>query len=94
MPRTVVIKGRVIGPSTIELEHPLPERTREVDVVARVPDKNSGKLSDYLRSLPPGTRSKEDIDQQIREERDVFLTGDRNLERCPELKVEVLSGPR
>jgi uncharacterized protein len=25
---------------------------------------------------------------------DVFLTGDRNLARCPGLKVEVLAGPR
>ena len=25
---------------------------------------------------------------------DVFLTGDRNLARCPDLKVEVLAGPR
>ncbi len=72
MPRTVVIKGRVVGPSTVELEQPLPERTREVEVVARVADKTNGKLSDYLRSLPPGTRSKEDIDRQIREERDAW----------------------
>jgi hypothetical protein len=70
MPRTVVIKGRVVGPSTVELERPLPERTREVEVVARIGDKNGGKLSDYLRSLPPGTRSKEDIDRQVLEERD------------------------
>jgi hypothetical protein len=69
MPKTVVIKGRVVGPSTVELEQPLPERTREVEVVARVADQTVGKLSDYLRGLPPGTRSKEDIDQQIREER-------------------------
>jgi predicted nucleic acid-binding protein len=25
---------------------------------------------------------------------DVFLTGDRNLERCPDLDVQVLTGPR
>jgi hypothetical protein len=71
MSRTVVIKGRVVGPSTVELDEPLPERTSEVEVVARVVEK-SGKLSDYLRGLPPGTRSKEDIDRQIREERDAW----------------------
>jgi predicted DNA-binding antitoxin AbrB/MazE fold protein len=38
--------------------------------VARVVDRIEGKLSDYVRSLPPGTRSKDDVDQQIREERD------------------------
>jgi hypothetical protein len=72
MPRTVVIKGRVVGPSTVELERPLPDRTSEVDVIARIADQNGGKLSDYLRSLPPGTRSKEDIDRQIRQERDAW----------------------
>ena len=72
MSRTVIIKGRVVGPSTIELEQPLPERTQEVEVLARVANKTNGKLSDYLRSLPPGTRSKEDIDRQIREERDAW----------------------
>jgi len=70
MSRTVVIKGRVVGPSTMELEQPLPERTQEVEVVIRVADRPGGKLSDYLCSLPPGTRSKEDIDRQIHEERE------------------------
>jgi hypothetical protein len=70
MSRTVVIKGRVVGPHTVELETALPDRTQEVEVVARVPDRVSGKLSDYLRALPPGTRNKDDIDQQLREERD------------------------
>ena len=70
MSRTVVIKGRVVGPSTVELEEPLPERTREVEVVAHVAEKSGSKLSDYLRALPPGIRSKEDIDRQVREERD------------------------
>jgi len=50
------------------------EEHTEVEVlvtpVARAAGKAAGKLSDYLRALPPGTRTKEDIDQQIREERD------------------------
>jgi len=70
MPRTVVIKGRVVGPHTVELETALPDQAREVEVVARVADRVGGKLSDYVRSLPPGTRSNDDIDRQIREERD------------------------
>ena len=72
MPRRVVIKGRVVGPRTVELERPLPDKTREVEVVARVVEDDGGKLSDYVRGLPAGTRSKEDIDQQIREERDAW----------------------
>jgi len=72
MPRSVVIKGRVVGPTTVELEQPLPERTQEVEVVARVVENDGGKLSDYLRGLPAGARSKEDIDRQIHEERDAW----------------------
>jgi hypothetical protein len=73
MSRAVVIKGHVVGPSTVGLLGPLPEKTSEVEVVARVSGKGGqGKLSDYLRSLPPGTRSKEDIDRQVREERDAW----------------------
>lgn len=70
MSRTVVVKGRVVGPNTVELEEPLPEQARDVEVTARIDDRVPIKLSDYIRSLPPGTRSKEDIDRQIREERD------------------------
>ena len=70
MPRTVVIKGRVVGPHTVELETALPDRTREVEVVERIADRVEGRLSDYVRALPPGTRSKDDIDRQVREERD------------------------
>ncbi len=70
MSRTVVIKGRAVGPSTVELDEPLPEEARDIEVVARVSDAAKGSVSDYLRSLPPGTRSKADIDHQIRKERD------------------------
>jgi len=70
MPRTVVIRGRVVGPSTVELDEPLPEQTQEVEVVAHVGDRPSGRLSDYVRRLPPGDRGKEDIDRQLRDERD------------------------
>jgi hypothetical protein len=70
MTRTVVIKGRKVGPHTVELDQPLPEQTSEVEVLARIKTPGGGKLSDFLRSLPPGTRTKEDIDRQINEERD------------------------
>ena len=70
MTRTVIIKGRVVGPQTVELAQPLPEQTSEV--VARVKMAGRGNLSDILRSFPPGTRSKEDIDRQVNEERDAW----------------------
>ncbi len=34
------------------------------------------------------------IASALKAKADIFLTGDRNLERCPGLTVEVLSGPR
>jgi predicted DNA-binding antitoxin AbrB/MazE fold protein len=69
-PVKAIYENGVLKPeSPLELE----EHT-EVEVlvtpVAHATAKVQGKLSDYLRTLPPGTRSKEDIDQQIREERD------------------------
>lgn len=70
MSRRVVIRGRVVGPRTVELETALPERTQDVEVVARVADRVAGKLSDYVRALPVGSRTKEDIDRQVRGERD------------------------
>jgi len=72
MSRTVVIKGHMVGPTTVQLEQPLPEQAREVEVRAELPDdpgRRRGRLSEFLRSLPPGTRTKEDVDQQVREER-------------------------
>ena len=72
MSRTIVVKGRVTGPRTVELDVALPDHTVEVQVVAHVAQEAGGKLSDYLRSLPPGTRTQEDIDRQIREERDAW----------------------
>lgn len=69
MTRTVIIKGRVVGPHTVELAEPLPDETSEVEVIAHVKTAGRGKLSDILRSFPPGTRSKEDIDRQVEEER-------------------------
>ena len=71
MSKAIVIKARATSPRTLELEEPLPEDARDVEVHARLREETShGKLSDYLKSLPPGTRTKEDIDAQINEERD------------------------
>jgi len=48
----------------------VPQGERDVDAAHRVDDRPAGKLSEYIRSLPPGTRTKDDIDRQVREERD------------------------
>ncbi len=72
MSRTVVIRGHVVGATTVELEEPAPPATTDVQVILRVADDELGRpdrVSDFLSSLPPGTRSKEDIDHQIDEDR-------------------------
>ena len=79
MQRAIVVKGRMISPTTIELDESVPEVTGGVEVILRsvAPDQtDEGEtVFEFLRRLPPGTRTKEDIDRQIREEREAW--GDR-----------------
>ena len=72
MTRAVVVKGHLVGPSTVQLDEPVHEPTSEVEVILRVPTEGRSKegLADFLRGLPAGTRTKSDIDQQLREERE------------------------
>jgi hypothetical protein len=69
----VVVRGRLHG-RHIDLDEPLGELDGEVEVVVRAVEPASAKtlesIFDFIRSLPPGTRTKEDIDRQIAEERD------------------------
>jgi hypothetical protein len=73
---THVVKGRLVGPTTVELYEPLTilAGTSEVDVVVSVPPLAGSQalaaLINHFKSLPPGTRTKEEIDRQIQEERD------------------------
>lgn len=72
MTRTIVVKGHIVGSNTVHVEEPLPEAADDVHVVLRIADEADGRpdrVVDFLRSLPPGTRSKEDIDRQIDEDR-------------------------
>ncbi len=74
-----VVKGRLTGPRTVELSEAVSEATEEVEVLIRpvavTAQQPTLSVSEFLKRLPPGTRSREDIDQQIREERDSW--GDR-----------------
>jgi len=68
-----IIKGHLKGPTSVELERPVSDVEEEVEVVVRPRTDSKGlpkmSVGDFLRSLPPGTRSKADIDSQIDEER-------------------------
>jgi hypothetical protein len=61
------------------LDQPVTGVAQAVEVIAygeiKMTSNAAGSLADFILSLPPGTRSKEDIDRQIREERDSW--GDR-----------------
>lgn len=72
MEDAVIVRGRMTDARHIELDEPLEEVLDPVEVVLRsvpVPEE-SEDIVDFLARIPAGTRSKEDIDRQIRGERD------------------------
>ena len=78
MQRALVVKGRLTGPRSVELEEDVTEAATGVDVVVRLPARPNLEGDDiitYLRGLPAGKRTKDEIDRQIQEERDSW--GDR-----------------
>ena len=80
MERAIIVRGRLSGPRRIDLDEPVDQLSGEVEVFVRSiqskpADAEQRDIFDVLRSLPPGTRTKEDIDRQIAEERDSW--GDR-----------------
>ena len=74
----MVVRGRLHG-RHIDLDEPVDQLDGEVEVVVRSVERRDGigveDVFKFLRSLPPGTRTKDDIDRQIAEERDSW--GDR-----------------
>jgi hypothetical protein len=75
MQRAVVVRGRLVGPTTVELDEPVlnPDLLGTVEVVLRMPEDvtvgETQTMIEFLKSLPPGVRSKEDIDRQLVDER-------------------------
>lgn len=74
MPETIVIPGHLVDSKTVELDSPAPPEATDAEVVIRVPTtlRPPRKLSEILREFPPGTRTKDDIDRQIEEEREAW----------------------
>ncbi|MGH7279989.1 MAG: hypothetical protein ACRELY_00575 [Polyangiaceae bacterium] len=71
MERGVVVRGRIHG-RRIDLDEPVDQLEGEVEVVVRAVGAPQPTVADMLAliaTFPPGTRSKEDIDRQIAEER-------------------------
>jgi hypothetical protein len=70
MNRSIVIRGRLSDPQHIELSEPVREIHGEVEVLIRqLPRAGAEDVFEMIAGLAPGSRSKADIDQQIRQER-------------------------
>jgi hypothetical protein len=79
MNKAIVVRGRLCDSRHIELEEPVTEVKGPVEVAIRSVGKSQRKkhldVFEYIAALPPGTRTKQDIDRQIQEERESW--GDR-----------------
>ncbi len=70
MRNAILIGGRLVGPRNVELNEPVADLNATVEVIVRpAHGEKAPALSNFLGNLPPGTRSREEIDQQIQSER-------------------------
>ena len=76
MEKEMIVKGRLFDPRHIELDEPVTGIQGPVEIVLRQAplDSANGRqdLFKLIASLPPGRRSKDEIDRQIREERQAW----------------------
>jgi hypothetical protein len=79
MERAIVVRGRLSDERHVELAEPVSEISGDVEVVLRsIPGPRAGQhasILDLVAALPPGERTKEDIDRSLRAEREAW--GDR-----------------
>ena len=70
MTETLTIPAH-IEKGSLRLDAPLPSGVLSVEVRVRVAEPAGPRrsVSEYVRSLPPGTRTAEDIDEQFEESR-------------------------
>lgn len=70
------VKGHLVDARTVERDEPADAVTGEVEVIlpgpAVVEPPAEGILADFLRGLPAGSRTKADIDGQLRLEREAW----------------------
>jgi len=72
MRRGVIVRGRLSTPRHIELAEPVRDIGGEVEVEVSIRPVSEIKGTDVfalIASLPPGSRTKAEIDRQIEEER-------------------------
>ena len=77
MGHAVVMRGHLHG-AHIDLERPVADLAGDVEVsIRRVPTRAGApsSLLDLVATFPTGSRTKEDIDRQLADERDAWDTG-------------------
>jgi hypothetical protein len=75
MQNAIVITGRLTGPRSVELDEPVADLQAEVEVILRPVHTTGGDgqhLVEFLRGLAPGTRTREEIDRRLHQERAVW----------------------
>lgn len=69
----IVVEGRLVSPTQIELNNPVvvTDPAIIIEIRPRQTSRHEAVLAllEHMGSMPPGTRSKEDIDRQIEEDR-------------------------
>jgi hypothetical protein len=71
MDKAIVVRGCLSDPKHIELDEPVTELSGPVEVVVRQAalSQEGQDLLELLSRLPPGKRSREDIDRQVQAEK-------------------------
>lgn len=70
-----VITGRISDPTHIELDSPLIDVAGRIEIIIRPAPAESTQsydVFDYFKALQPGHRSKSEIDDELRRERDAW----------------------
>ena len=74
MENAIVVRGRQVGPNQIETDEKLSAEGQELAVIVlalpSLPSKQQETIFDFIRRLPPGTRTREEIDRLVAGERD------------------------
>ncbi len=71
----IILKGKLVGPRVVQLTETPHDVAEEVEVIlhpVQSADQPEETVFEFLAKVGPGTRSREEIDQQIAEERDAW----------------------
>ena len=78
METAIIVRGRMADARHIELDEAVPEMAGTIEVVLRPlhqPPAPTVDVFELIASLGPGSRAKDEIDRQLRDEREAW--GDR-----------------